>query len=91
MNVGAIPCDNYITKYLSDELVQARIDSINEELYNKADLYLCPDTQSFLLSRIGDLANTKYDLQFEVIFSQTVQDQYVEDGADWAATKDTLE
>jgi len=46
--IDAIACSQFIDKYLPD-LTTDQIDSINEELHNHAEQYLCPDYAYFLL------------------------------------------
>ena len=56
VNVTAINCDEYITKYLSG-LHSKQIESILAEMYDKAEEYKCPDIATIRLW--GSLASTE--------------------------------
>lgn len=50
VNVTAINCDEYISKYLPD-LNSKQKESIMSEMYDKPEVYKCPDTDSISLTQ----------------------------------------
>ena len=69
VTVAAIPCDQFVEKYLSNQLSQSQIDSVNDELNKLASTFRCPDTDYFLIS--GDRSGV--DLSFKVRMSEELQ------------------
>lgn len=69
VTVAAIPCDQFVEKYLRDQLSQSQIDTVNDELKQLASTFRCPDTDYFLIS--GDRSGV--NLKFEVRMSDELQ------------------
>ena len=72
VNVTAINCDEYISKYLPD-LNSKQKESIMSEMFDKPEVYKCPDTDSISLTQSND-GFQKF--AFQVGLSSEAKEQY---------------